>query len=153
MLLSGSRDSGTVCRSKARNHGCKVTGQQSYRVANKDRHSLENGLRGTWLRHPTIQRIFGRVEEARGAGPTLGPPLTRSPDPTGAPNQPKRGGSSKAPRDDVFLVPRETGKQRKGQRYVYEGLERERALVWAGAMHLVRGGVWPNGPQWLSESR
>ena len=24
---------------------------------------------------PTFQRIFGRAEEARGAGPTLGPPL------------------------------------------------------------------------------
>ena len=27
------------------------------------------------LRHPTFQRIFGRAKEARGAGPTLGPPL------------------------------------------------------------------------------
>jgi len=28
------------------------------------------------LRHPTFQRIFGRAEEARGAGPSLGPPLS-----------------------------------------------------------------------------
>src|SRR5438034_11772300 len=28
------------------------------------------------LRHPTFQRIFGRAEEARGAGPALGPPLS-----------------------------------------------------------------------------
>jgi hypothetical protein len=28
------------------------------------------------LRHPTFQRIFGRVEEARGAGPSLGLPLS-----------------------------------------------------------------------------
>jgi hypothetical protein len=27
------------------------------------------------LYHPTFQRIFGRAKEARGAGPTLGPPL------------------------------------------------------------------------------
>src|SRR5439155_14716827 len=27
-------------------------------------------------RHPTFQRIFGRTEEARGAGPALGPPLS-----------------------------------------------------------------------------
>jgi hypothetical protein len=33
--------------------------------------------------------IFGRAEEARGAGFTLSRRLTRSPDPTGAPSQPK----------------------------------------------------------------
>jgi hypothetical protein len=35
-------------------------------VANKARHSLGNGLRGSRLRHPTFQRIFGRAENARG---------------------------------------------------------------------------------------
>jgi hypothetical protein len=32
------------------------------------------------LRHPTFQRIFGRAEEARGAGPPLESRFTRSPD-------------------------------------------------------------------------
>jgi hypothetical protein len=35
-------------------------------VADKARHSLGNGLRGSRLRHPTFQRIFGRAENARG---------------------------------------------------------------------------------------
>jgi len=38
---------------------------------NKARHSLGIAQKRSLLRHPTFQRIFGRIEQTRGAGPPL----------------------------------------------------------------------------------
>jgi len=49
-----------------------------------------------------FQRIFGRAEEARGAGPTLGRRLTRSPVPNWTLTQPAGGDGWTAPCSVVF---------------------------------------------------
>src|SRR6267143_4789681 len=57
-------------RVAARTHGiigCKVTGNQDRRVANKARQFCWDFVKRARLRQPTFQRIFGRTEEATGA--------------------------------------------------------------------------------------
>ena len=58
---------------------------------------LINSLR---LRHPTFQRIFGRAEEARGAGPSLGPPLYAISRSNWSPESAEVRPLFKAPRED-----------------------------------------------------
>ena len=52
------------------------------------------------LRHPTFQRIFGRAEEARGAGPSLRHRLARSPRSNWSPESAEVRPLFKAPRED-----------------------------------------------------
>jgi len=54
----------------------------------------------SWLRHPTFQRIFGRAEEARGAGPSLGLPLSAITSSAWSPEFPEVKALFKAPRED-----------------------------------------------------
>ena len=54
------------------------------------------------LRHPTFQRIFGRAEKARGAGPTLGPPLYAISRSNWSPESAEVRPLFKAPREDGF---------------------------------------------------
>jgi hypothetical protein len=65
----------------------------------------------SWLRHSTFQRIFGRTEEARGAGPSLEPPPGAISGSNWRPESDEVRSLFKAPREDGFPVPRGTGLQ------------------------------------------
>jgi hypothetical protein len=67
---------------------------------NKARQIAAMMVKASSITSSDVLTYLRQAEKAAGAGSSLRHRLTRSPDPTGAPNQPKGGRCSKAPRED-----------------------------------------------------